>query len=85
MREHLLAELRRRKPEPPTAGRIDRIAAAGLSRGEDVLFDRVLSRLPNEVLAKLVALVAPAADKAGELEGVARCWRRSGRIRATSA
>lgn len=69
VREHLLAELRRRKLEPPTAGRIDRIVAAGLSRGEDVLFDRVLSRLSTEVVAKLVALVAPVGDEGGELEG----------------
>jgi TnpA family transposase len=72
VREHLLAELRRRKLEPPTAGRIDRIVAAGLSRGEDVLFDRVLSRLSTEVVAKLVALVAPAGDEGGELEGGSR-------------
>ncbi|MCZ9329678.1 hypothetical protein [Nocardia farcinica] len=69
VREHLLAELRRRKLEPPTTGRIDRIVAAGLSRGEEVLFDRVMSRLSTEVVARLVALVAPAADEAGELEG----------------
>ncbi len=69
VREHLLAELRRRKLEPPTTGRIDRIVAAGLSRGEAVLFDRVKSRLSTEVVARLVALVAPAADEAGELEG----------------
>ncbi|WP_280498560.1 hypothetical protein [Nocardia farcinica] len=65
----MLAELRRRKLEPPTTGRIDRIVAAGLSRGEEVLFDRVMSRLSTEVVARLVALVAPAADEAGELEG----------------
>jgi TnpA family transposase len=69
VREHLLAEIRRWKLEPPTAGRIDRIVASGLSRGEDVLFDRVLSRLSTEVVAKLVALVAPVGDEAGELEG----------------
>lgn len=69
VREHLLAELRRRKLEPPTAGRIDRIMRSALSRGEDVLFDRVLSRLSTEVVAKLVALVAPVGDENGELEG----------------
>nr|WP_159850059.1 DUF4158 domain-containing protein [Nocardia sp. CY41] len=69
VREHLLAELRQRKLEPPTAGRIDRITRSALSRGEDVLFDRVLSRLSTEVVAKLVALVAPVGDENGELEG----------------
>ncbi|MEV6138130.1 DUF4158 domain-containing protein [Nocardia sp. NPDC051990] len=68
VREHLLSECRRRKFEPPTAGRIDRIVRSALSRGEDVLFDRVLSRLPTAVVAKLVALVAPAGEEAGELE-----------------
>nr|WP_275106954.1 DUF4158 domain-containing protein [Nocardia terpenica] len=68
VREHLLAECRRRKLEPPTAGRIDRIVRSALSRGEDILFDQVLSRLPTAVVAKLVALVAPAGEEAGELE-----------------
>ncbi|GAB0107311.1 Tn3 family transposase [Nocardia sp. JMUB6875] len=68
VREHLLAECRRRKLEPPTAGRIDRIVRSALSRGEDVLFDRVLSRLSTPVVAKLVALLAPVAAETGELE-----------------
>ncbi|MFF7941490.1 Tn3 family transposase [Nocardia gamkensis] len=69
VREHLLGELRRRKLEPPTAGRIDRIVRSALSRGEDRLFDRVLSRIPTEVVAKLVALVAPEGDEDSEVEG----------------
>ncbi len=68
VREHLLAECRRRKLEPPTTGRIDRITSSALSRAEDVLFDRVLSRLPTAVVAKLVALLAPAGEEADELE-----------------
>lgn len=60
--------------EAPTAGRIVR---SGSSRGEELLFDRVSSRLPTEVVAKLVTLVAPVDSEDGELEGVARCWRRS--------
>lgn len=69
VRQHLLAELRARKLEPPTPGRIDRIVGAGLSRGEDVLFDKVLSRLSTQVVAKLVALIAAAGGEADELEG----------------
>ncbi|WP_028476997.1 hypothetical protein [Nocardia sp. CNY236] len=68
VREHLLSECRRRKLEPPTAGRIARVVRSALSRGEDVLFDRVLSRLPTEVEVKLAALVVPAGEKTGELE-----------------
>ena len=37
VREHLLAQCRRRRLEPPTAGRVDRIVRSALSRGEDVL------------------------------------------------
>ncbi|MFD2150647.1 DUF4158 domain-containing protein [Rhodococcus jostii] len=85
VRDHLLAELRRRKLEPPTTGRIDRIVASGLSRGEDVPFDKVLSRLSTEVVAKLVALVARPATRAASWRVAPQCWRRSGRIRAMSA
>ena len=42
VREHLLAECRRRRLEPPSAGRVDRIVRSALSRGEDVLFARVM-------------------------------------------
>jgi Domain of unknown function (DUF4158) len=42
VREHLLAECSRRRLEPPTAGRVDRIVRSALSRGEDVLFARVV-------------------------------------------
>lgn len=69
VREHLLSELRRRKLEPPTSGRMDRIVGSALSRGEDALFDRVLSRLSTEVVAKLSALVAAAGDEDCELDG----------------
>ncbi|MGV9667443.1 hypothetical protein [Nocardia niigatensis] len=57
VREHLLSELRRRKLEPPTSGRMDRIVGSALTRGKDALFDRVLSRLSTEVVAKLLASI----------------------------
>jgi hypothetical protein len=49
VREHLLAECRRRRLEPPTIGRVDRIVRSTLSRGEDVLCARA-SRLSDELI-----------------------------------
>jgi hypothetical protein len=54
--EHLLAECRRRRLEPPTAGRVDRIVRAALSRGEDMLFARVAARLAEPQRERLLAL-----------------------------
>ncbi|HUH71272.1 MAG TPA: DUF4158 domain-containing protein [Mycobacterium sp.] len=68
VREHLLAECRRRRLEPPTAGRIDRIVRSGLSRGEDVLFARVASRLAEPQRQRLLALIESDDDQDGELE-----------------
>ncbi|MGV9865705.1 DUF4158 domain-containing protein [Rhodococcus koreensis] len=68
VREHLLAECRGRRLEPPTAGRVDRIVRSALSRGEDVLFARVSSRLPDAQRQRLLALVAPGGDEDGEIE-----------------
>jgi TnpA family transposase len=66
--EHLLAECRRRRLEPPTAGRVDRIVRSALSRGEDVLFARVASRLAKPQRERLLALVEPDSDEDGEIE-----------------
>jgi TnpA family transposase len=68
VREHLLAECRRRRLEPPTTGRIDRIVRSALSRGEDVLFARVASRLAEPQRQRLLALIEPDGDEDGELE-----------------
>ncbi|MGO4649704.1 hypothetical protein AB4305_32955 [Nocardia sp. 2YAB30] len=51
-----------------TAGRIDRITRSALTRGEDVLFARVFSRLTPPVSAKLLALVASSDDEDSEPE-----------------
>lgn len=68
VREHLLAECRRRRLEPPTAGRVDRIVRSALSRGEDVLFDRVASRLAEPQRQRLLALIDPGGNANEELE-----------------
>lgn len=62
VREHLLARCRAERLDPPTAGRVDRIVRSALSRGEDLLFARVSSRLPEPVRALLLALVVPAVN-----------------------
>jgi hypothetical protein len=68
VREHLLAECSRRRLEPPTAGRVDRIVRSALSRGEDVLFARVSSRLAEPQRQRLVGLVEATGDEDQEIE-----------------
>jgi TnpA family transposase len=68
VREHLLAECRRRQLEPPTTGRIDRVVRSALSRGEDVLFARVTSHLPDQVRQRLAALIESTGREDAELE-----------------
>lgn len=62
VRVELLARCLAERIEPPTAGRIDRIVRSALHRGEEVLVTRVIARLPEVVHARLLALVAAAAD-----------------------
>lgn len=57
VREHLLEHCRVLKVEPPTPGRVDRIVRSALSRGEDMLFDRVTSRLSEPVRDRLLRLI----------------------------
>lgn len=69
VREHLLAECRRRRVEPPTAGRADRIVRSALRRGEDVLFAGLASRLVEPQRQRLLALVERDGDEDGEIDG----------------
>lgn len=57
VRHHLLTRCRTEKIEPPTGGRVDRIVRSALSRGEDLLFERVSSRLTREVVDRMFALI----------------------------
>jgi TnpA family transposase len=66
--EHLLAECRRRRLEPPSAGRVDRIVRSALSRGEELLFARAVSRLGEPQRQRLLALIESDGDEDGELE-----------------
>ena len=62
VRVELLARCLAERIEPPTAGRIDRIVRSALHRGEELVVARVIARLPEVVHARLLALVAVAAD-----------------------
>jgi uncharacterized protein DUF4158 len=66
VRVELLARCLAERIEPPTAGRIDRIVRSALHRGEELLVARVIVRLPEVVHARLLALVAVAADDDNE-------------------
>lgn len=69
VREHLLARCRAEHIEPPTVGRVDRMARSALHRGEELLFARVTARLPEPVRERLLALIAPVGAGAdAELE-----------------
>ena len=58
-----------------------------MHRGEELLFTRVTSRLPEPVRERLLALIAATdpGDEDSELEDGAATLGPSGRIRATSA
>lgn len=55
VRARLLAHLRAERIEPPTGGRIDRVVRSALSRGEELLFERVASGLPVAVADRMFA------------------------------
>lgn len=69
VREHLLARCRAEHIEPPTVGRVDRMARSALHRGEELLFARVTARLPEPVRERLLALIAPVGAGAGRRAG----------------
>jgi len=58
VRDALLGRCREERIEPPTRGRMDRMVASALHRAEDALFARVAGRLPSEIVARVLALVA---------------------------
>jgi Tn3 transposase DDE domain/Domain of unknown function (DUF4158) len=57
VRVRLLEHLRAERIEAPTGGRIDRMVRSALSRGEELLFERVASRLPDEARDAMFALI----------------------------
>ncbi|MEV6324323.1 DUF4158 domain-containing protein [Nocardia sp. NPDC051787] len=69
VRDHLLARCRVERIEPPTAGRIDRIVRSALSRGEELLCARVASRLSDEVVDRMFALIGVGDNEADVEDG----------------
>jgi len=65
VREHLLAQCRVEKIEPPAAGRVDRVVASALHRGEELLFALVASRIDEQVRARMRALIAEGGEDDG--------------------
>ncbi len=57
VRDHVLARCREEKIEPPTGGRVDRIVRSALSLGEELMFERVSSRLTGEAADRMFAFI----------------------------
>lgn len=67
VRDELLARCRVEPIEPPTAGRVDRIVQSALHRGEELLLEQVVARVPMAVRSRILDLIAADGDE--ELEG----------------
>jgi hypothetical protein len=66
VREELLAHLKREQIEPPARDRIRRIIGTALRQAEQALTARIASRVPAEAAARMLALIAQAADPGDE-------------------
>jgi Domain of unknown function (DUF4158) len=58
VREEFLARCRAERIEPPSAGRTERIIRSALHRGEELLVEKVTTRLPAEARERLLRLIA---------------------------
>jgi hypothetical protein len=54
----VLAELRARSIEPPTPDRVEKVVRSGLHQAEKILAEQIAGRLPSEIRARLLSLVA---------------------------
>jgi len=68
VREELLAHLKGEQIEPPAWDRVRRIIGTALRQAEQVLTARIASRIPAEAVARMLALIARAADPGDEEE-----------------
>jgi hypothetical protein len=66
VREELLAHLRREQIEPPARDRVRRIIGTALRQAEQALTSRIASRVPAEAAARMLTLIARAADPGDE-------------------
>ena len=95
-----MAHLKGERIEPPARDRVRRIIGTALRQAEQALTARIASRVPAEAAARMLALIARAADPGDEEDaGPVRpgrcsaprrwpgwmCSRRSGTSRAMSA
>jgi TnpA family transposase len=62
VREELLRHLRDERIEPPAPTRLGRIIASALRQAEQALTVRISGRIPAEVAARMLALIAEASD-----------------------
>jgi len=62
VREELLAHLKGEQIEPPARDRVRRIIGTALRQAEQALTARIASRVPAEAVARMLALIARAAD-----------------------
>ena len=85
VREELLAHLKGEQIEPPARDRVRRIIGTAMRQAEQALTARIASRIPAEAAARMLALIARAADpgdeeeaapgEAGTLFGSAGCFQ----------
>ena len=68
VREELLAHLKGERIEPPARDRVRRIIGTALRQAEQALTARIASRVPAEAAARMLALIARAADPGDEEE-----------------
>ena len=68
VREELVAHLKGEQIEPPARDRIRRIIGTALRQAEQALTARIASRVPAEAAARMLALIARAADPGDEDE-----------------
>jgi hypothetical protein len=68
VREELLAHLKGEQIEPPARDRVRRIIGTALRQAEQALTARIASRVPAEAAARMLALIARAADPGDEEE-----------------
>ncbi len=68
VREELLAHLKGEGIEPPARDRVRRIIGTALRQAEQALTARIPSRIPAEAVARMLALIARAADPGDEEE-----------------
>ena len=66
VRHELLAHLKGEQIEPPARDRVRRIIGTGLRHAEQALTVRIASLVPAEAAARMLALIAQAADPGDE-------------------